>query len=112
MNTRRLHSLLIATLFAVPTIWLQAQDDAAPKLKPLPRFLRSAKLADRYLKTRDIDEILDFERAEPVCVQLLKRAGVDQKHRIRRLPSVEPLRGHEQHPSYPASSIVAPGQLG
>jgi putative heme-binding domain-containing protein len=54
-------------------------------LRPLPKFLRSPKLADRYLSTRDIHEVLEFERTEPVCEQLLKRPGVDSEHRLEAL---------------------------
>jgi putative heme-binding domain-containing protein len=51
-------------------------------LKPLPKFLKSAKLAERYLSTRDIAEVLEFERTEPVCDQILKRPGVSPRQRL------------------------------
>lgn len=96
MNYPRSIVSLLATVIIVPAMWLHAQDGAAPKLKPLPKFLRSAKLADRYLRTRDIEEILKFERAEPVCVQLLKRSGVDQTHRIEALTKLVELRQSDE----------------
>lgn len=66
---------------------------ADSKLKPLPRFLRSKRLADRYLSTRDVDDILKFERVEPVCDQLLKRENVDAKYRLEALENLANIKG-------------------
>ncbi|MCA9169125.1 MAG: c-type cytochrome, partial [Planctomycetales bacterium] len=68
--------------------WAQGPRD----LKPLPSFLRSAKVADRYLGTRDISEVMQFERTEPVCLQLVKRPGVEQHVREEALRKLAELR--------------------
>ena len=64
-------------------------------LKPLPKFLRSKRLAERYLRTRDIEDILKFERAEPVCDQLLTRENVESRYRIEALESLAKIKGND-----------------
>jgi putative heme-binding domain-containing protein len=76
---------------AIPAWQLDAQDTRA--LKPLPKFLRTAVTADRYLSTRDVDELLRFERVEPVCLQLIKRPGVPHHARVEALQKLANLRG-------------------
>ena len=70
---------------------LSAQADATQKLKPLPRFLRNEKLAERYLRTRDIETILQFERVRPVCLQLISRADVPKKNRLEAIHELAKL---------------------
>lgn len=61
-------------------------------LKPLPKFLRTPAVAQRYLSTRSIEEILQFERVEPVCLQLLERPGVPPVVREEVLAKLAELR--------------------
>lgn len=66
--------------------------DETTARKPLPKFLRNPKLAERYLRTRDLEDILRYERVEPVCVQLLRRSKVNAKDRLNALQRLARLR--------------------
>ena len=89
MNTHQ-RCLCVSAIAAICVAAFTVADE--PKLKPLPKFLRSPRLAERYLRTRDIEEILKFERAEPVCLQLLSREGVDRKYRLEAISKLAELR--------------------
>jgi putative heme-binding domain-containing protein len=67
-------------------------EDQPGALKPLPKFLRTAALAEKYLNTRDVRELLEFERVEPVCRQLLMRPGVPNDVRSDALARLAELR--------------------
>jgi putative heme-binding domain-containing protein len=84
---------VVATIaLATSPAWrLVAQD--VRNLKPLPRFLRNAVTADRYLSTRDVEDLLGFERVEPVCLQLIKRPGVPRHARVEAIDKLAELRG-------------------
>jgi putative heme-binding domain-containing protein len=62
-------------------------------LQPLPKFLRTAVIAERYLSTRKIDEVLRFERVEPVCLQLVKRPHVPRHARVEALSKLAEIHG-------------------
>ncbi len=91
--------LVIGTLALLPASYgplrgrIVAQD--LRDLKPLPKFLRSAVIADRYLGTRDIEEVMGFERVEAVCLQLVKRPNVPRHVRVEALMKLAELRDHD-----------------
>lgn len=84
-------SLAVAILSATAFFPTSFADDIV-KRKPLPKFIRNAVIADRYLGTRDVDELLQFERAEPVCIQFLKRPGVPEFARMEAIEKLAELR--------------------
>lgn len=75
---------------AMHPLGLQADD--LLKRKPLPKFLRSKLLADRYLSTRGVDEVMQFERTDAVCEQLVKRPHVPPHARAEALSKLATLR--------------------
>ncbi len=89
--------LLTTAALTRPVDPLQAEPTGQTlrKRKPLPSFLRNPVLAKRYLSTRDVEELLQFELAEPVCEQLLRRPGVpldarsEAAHQLARLRSTD-----------------------
>ena len=70
----------------------RSQADDLIKRKSLPRFIRNPVVADRYLGTRDVNELLEFERVEPVCIQLLKRSEVPEPARIEAIEKLAEIR--------------------
>jgi putative heme-binding domain-containing protein len=84
-------TITTATLLTLALLPLRAQE--LRERRPLPKFLRSATLAQRYLSTRDLDEVMSFERVEPVCLELVKRAGVPSHTRREALETLAQLRG-------------------
>ncbi len=84
-------TLLSLGLAAEPTVTTPGTT-VPGALKPLPKFLRTPAVAQRYLSTRSVDEILQFERVEPVCLQLLERPGVPPEVREESLAKLAELR--------------------
>ncbi|MDG2385772.1 MAG: plastocyanin/azurin family copper-binding protein [Pirellulaceae bacterium] len=85
---------LLCCLMTLGTIGLGArtQADDLAKRKPLPRFIRNPVIADRYLGTRDVTELLQFERAEPVCIQFLKRTQIPEAARLEAIEKLAEIR--------------------
>ena len=68
--------LLASTTLICGAVCLQIAAQDTGQRMPLPKFLRNAVLADRYLSTRSVAEVMKFELVEPVSEQLVKRPGV------------------------------------
>jgi putative heme-binding domain-containing protein len=79
-------------LVILPRLDPARAQESLQERKPLPKFLRSATLAERYLGTRDVSEVMTFERVEPVCLQLVKRPGVPAHVRSEALQKLAELR--------------------
>ena len=68
--------LLASTTLICGAVCLQIAAQDTGQRMPLPKFLRNAVLADRYLSTRSVAEVMKFELVESVSEQLVKRPGV------------------------------------
>ena len=62
------------------------------KRKPLPNDIQDAEQAERFLNGLDVDDLLGYERVEPVCIQFLKRSGIPEFARLQALKNLAELR--------------------
>jgi len=85
-------TLAVLSVSTLVLLAWRARAEDLRDLKPLPSFLRSATVADRYLSTREIAEVMQFERKEAVCLQLVKRAGVPLHVRVEALAKLAELK--------------------
>ena len=92
---KNIRGAIVATaipIFLLPLFLVHLQAEDVVERKPLPKFIRNAVIADRYLGTREVEELLQFERVEAVCLQLLKRPNIPFPARSEALKKLAELR--------------------
>ena len=62
------------------------------KRKPLPNDIQDAEQAERFLSGLDVEDLLGYERVEPVCIQFLKRGGIPEFARLQAIKKLAELQ--------------------